>query len=201
RLVDVLADEERQHQLPGLDRGLRHHPAQRRSRPQTARPHQGTRDSGNLGRLLAHDGYFARALRRDAGLRSEGLATGSPAPIIDSRRAAPNSASASTSTSTSGFGAITSTRRPCSSAVFAVAGPMTAITVDGCGLPAMPTRLRTVEDEVKTTASNLPVLIASRVSGGGGAARTVRYAVTSSHSQPRSIRPATRFSVAMSARG
>jgi hypothetical protein len=30
---------------------------------------------------------------------------------------------------------------------------MHAITVDGCGLPAMPTRLRTVEDDVKTTAS------------------------------------------------
>ena len=55
-----------------------------------------------------------------------------------------------------------------------MAGPITAITVDGCGLPAMPTRLRTVEDEVKTTASNLPVLIASRVGAGGGAARTVR---------------------------
>ena len=55
-----------------------------------------------------------------------------------------------------------------------MAGPITAITVDGCGLPAMPTRLRTVEDEVKTTASNLPVLIASRVGAGGGVARTVR---------------------------
>ena len=82
-----------------------------------------------------------------------------------------------------------------------MAGPITAMIVDGCGLPAMPTRLRTVEDEEKTTASNLPLLIASRVGAGGGVARTVRYAVTSSHSQPRSIRPATRFSVAMSARG
>ena len=44
-----------------------------------------------------------------------------------------------------------------------------AITVDGCGLPAMPTRLRTVDEDVKTTASNLPVLIASRVGAGGGA--------------------------------
>jgi hypothetical protein len=59
-------------------------------------------------------------------------------------------------------------------AVLAVAGPITAITVDGCGLPAMPTRLRTVEDDVNTTASNLPDLIASRVGAGGGAARTVR---------------------------
>ncbi len=56
----------------------------------------------------------------------------------------------------------------------AVAGPMQAITVTLCGLPAMPTRLRTVEDEVKITASKPPPLIASRVSAGGGAARTVR---------------------------
>ena len=35
--------------------------------------------------------------------------------------------------------------------------------VEGCGLPAMPTRLRTVEDEVNTTASNLPRL--DRVAG------------------------------------
>ena len=82
-----------------------------------------------------------------------------------------------------------------------MAGPITAITVDGCGLPAIPTRLRTVEDEVNTTASNLPVLIASRTGAGGGAARTVRYAVTSSTSQPSSIRPAASVSVAMSARG
>src|SRR3954470_24315420 len=47
--------------------------------------------------------------------------------------AGPRSASASTSSSTSGFEASTSTRRPCSSAVFAVAGPITALTVDGCG--------------------------------------------------------------------
>src|ERR687886_155616 len=102
---------------------------------------------------------------------------------------------------TDGFEATTSTRRPCSSHVFWVAGPIAAITVPGCGLPAMPTRLRTVEEDVKTTASNLPVLIASRVGAGGGAARTVRYAVTSSTSQPRSWSPATRVSVAISARG
>ena len=48
------------------------------------------------------------------------------------------------------------------------------MTVAACGLPAMPTRLRTVEDEVKTTASNLPLLIASRTGAGGGVARTVR---------------------------
>ncbi len=51
---------------------------------------------------------------------------------------------------------------------------MHAITVDACGLPAMPTRLRTVEDEVKTTASKPPPLIASRIGAAGGAARTVR---------------------------
>ena len=54
---------------------------------------------------------------------------------------------------------------------------------------------------MKTTASNRPVLIASRTDAAGGAARTVRYAVTSSTSQPMSCRPATRVSVAMSARG
>ena len=70
-----------------------------------------------------------------------------------------------------------------------------------CGLPAIPTRLRTVEEEVKQTASNPPVLIISLVSAGGGAARTVRYAVTSSISQPRSRRPSDNVSVAISARG
>ena len=100
--------------------------------------------------------------------------TGCPESSSDARRLAPKSASASTTASTDGSGASTSTRRPCSSAVFAVAGPITAMIVEVCGLPAMPTRLRTVEDEVNTTASNLPVLIASRVAAGGGAARTVR---------------------------
>ncbi|CAB4935547.1 unannotated protein [freshwater metagenome] len=38
----------------------------------------------------------------------------------------------------------------------------------------MPTRLRTVEDEVKQTASKPPPLIASRTAAAGGAARTVR---------------------------
>ena len=51
---------------------------------------------------------------------------------------------------------------------------MQAMTVTLCGLPAMPTRLRTVEDEVNSTASKPPPLIASRVSAGGGEARTVR---------------------------
>ena len=78
---------------------------------------------------------------------------------------------------------------------------MTPITVTACGLPAIPTRFRTVEDEVNRTASKPPPLIASRTGAGGGAARTVRYAVTSSASQPRSISRASSVSVAMSARG
>ena len=56
----------------------------------------------------------------------------------------------------------------------AVCGPMTAITVTVCGLPAMPIRFRTVEDEVNSTASKPPPLMASRTGAGGGAARTVR---------------------------
>ena len=51
---------------------------------------------------------------------------------------------------------------------------MQAMTVTLCGLPAMPTRFRTVDDDVNSTASNPPPLIASRVSAGGGEARTVR---------------------------
>ena len=38
---------------------------------------------------------------------------------------------------TDASGARTSTRSPCSSAVFAVAGPIHATTVDACGLPAV----------------------------------------------------------------
>ena len=70
-----------------------------------------------------------------------------------------------------------------------------------CGLPAMPTRFFTVDAEVKQTASKPPVLIMSRVSGAGGAARTVRYATTSSTSQPFSFRPSTSRSEPRSARG
>jgi hypothetical protein len=72
---------------------------------------------------------------------------------------------------------------------------------EACGLPAMPTRLRTVDDDVNSTASKPPVLMASRTSAAGGAARTVRYAVTSSTAQPSSSNPADSVSVAMSARG
>ena len=56
----------------------------------------------------------------------------------------------------------------------AVAGPMQPMTVLAWGFPAIPTRLRTVELLVNRTASKPPVLIASRISAEGGAARTVR---------------------------
>ena len=58
-----------------------------------------------------------------------------------------------------------------------------------------------MDEDVNSTASKPPDLMASRISAGGGAARTVRYAVTSSTSQPRSVSPAASVSVAMSARG
>ena len=51
---------------------------------------------------------------------------------------------------------------------------MTAMTVTECGLPAIPIRFLTVEDEVNSTASKPPPLIASLIGAGGGAARTVR---------------------------
>src|SRR5690606_32050441 len=108
--------------------------------PGGLRPYDATQTSSRT------DYYFAAAFRRPEALRSDGRVTGWPDSISAARRAAPKSASASTRTSTSGLEAITSTRRPCSSAVLAVAGPMTAMTVEGCGLPAMPTRLRTVDE-------------------------------------------------------
>ena len=189
----------RQHELPGLERGLGDHAPQRRRRPQPAGPDDGSGRARLARRLRSRAATVDSAARGRlaVGRLGDGLAGLEQR----ARRVAPKSASASTSASTSGLAARTSTRRPCSSAVLAVAGPITAMIVDGCGLPAMPTRLRTVDDDVNTTASNLPDLIASRTGAGGGVARTVRYAVTSSHSQPRSTRPATRFSVAMSARG
>ena len=106
------------------------------------------------------------------GLRSR--AASGPTLPSSPRCSAANSASALASEATVASGATTSTRRPSSSAVSAVFGPMHAMTVVACGLPAMPTRLRTVEDEVNTTASNPPPLMASRIGAGGGAARTVR---------------------------
>ena len=169
--VGALADEHRQHQLarPRSD-GLGDQPAQRRACAAAGRGRDRSRDSAiGRGSLRASDlaarGRLAlgRPGDRLAGLEHRGPTRGTEVgERVDEhldRRAS---------------GASTSTRRPCSSAVLAVAGPITAITVEGCGLPAMPTRLRTVEDDVNTTASNLPVLIASRVGAGGGAARTVR---------------------------
>ena len=76
--------------------------------------------------------------------------------------------------------------------------PRTGQRID---LPVAGGGWRTVELDVKHTASKPPVLIISRVAAGGGAARTVRYAVTSSISQPRSRNPSASVSVAMSARG
>ena len=58
--------------------------------------------------------------------------------------------------------------------VAAVAWPMAAMIEAACGLPAMPIMFRTADDDVNTTASNMPVLMRSRISAGGGAARTVR---------------------------
>src|SRR6516225_3659654 len=84
-----------------------------------------------------------------------------------SRRPAPYSATASTSAAIDGLGAVTSTRSPNSAAVLAVCGPITPITVTACGLPAMPTRFRTVDDEVNSTASKPPPLMASRIGAGG----------------------------------
>ena len=63
---------------------------------------------------------------------------------------------------------------PSSRAVAAAMGPIQAMMVRWCGLPAIPTRLRTVDEEVKHTASKPPDLIMSRISALGGAARTVR---------------------------
>ena len=72
------------------------------------------------------------------------------APSSDSAAAArAYSASASTSAPTAAVSGCTSTRSPNSAALAAVCGPMPATTVRACGLPAMPTRLRTVEDDVK----------------------------------------------------
>ena len=60
----------------GVTARLGDHPAQGRRGAQAARPDHGARDPGDVGRLLAHRSYLAPALRRDAGLRSDGLATG-----------------------------------------------------------------------------------------------------------------------------
>src|SRR5690625_7500888 len=70
------------------------------------------------------------ALRRaEPRRRCEGRVAGSPAPSIAVRRLDPYSASEAACTSTEGSGASTSTRRPSSSAVLTVAGPLQAAPV------------------------------------------------------------------------
>src|ERR1017187_9755923 len=199
RLADSFLDEQRQHQVGRLDAGLGDEAPKRRGAAQPARPCCGKLGGhcGSWGYLSA--GYLRR--RRAPRRRSLGFRTGSPAATAASRMLAPYSASASTRAVAEGFVAVTSTRSPNSAAVRAVCGPITAITVTACGFPAMPIRFRTVDDEVNRTASKPPPLIASRIGAGGGAARTVRYAVTSSASQPSSVSLATSVSVAISARG
>src|SRR5665811_35747 len=103
----------------------------------------------------------------------------------DSRRRNANKASASARSAPVGAFASTSTRSPCASHSLAVAGPIAATIVAACGLPAMPTKLRTELDEENSTASYAPALIPSRMTAGGGAARTVRNAVTVSYTHLR----------------
>ena len=100
-----------------------------------------------------------------------------------------------------GLAASTSTRSPCSSAVFAVAGPMQATTVVACGLPAMPTRLRTVELDGEDDRVELAAL--DRLAHLGGRRRRPHGAVGGDvvDLPAEACRPATRVSVAMSARG
>ena len=185
--VDALLDEHRQDQVGRVQPHVRDEPAQRRGPPQPARPG---------GREAALTARSADVERRRAG--SSSAAASRPRTPAWPPRTRPARRPACRPPRPRGS---TSERSPNSRAVAAVCGPMQATTVRACGLPAMPTRLRTVEDEVKQTASKPPDLIASRISAGGGAARTVRYAVTSSISQPRSRSPAASVSVAMSARG
>ena len=152
--------EHRQHQLA---RPQASSPRPAAASPACVRRRRG-REAGkpaisNRPALRSPDG----AGRAPLGRLRDGLAGLDQLQPSDARRSRPTLRRAS---STDGVDASTSTRSPCSSHVFAVAGPIAAITVEACGLPAMPTRLRTVEDDVNTTASNLPDLIASRVGAG-----------------------------------
>ena len=197
RLGQPLLDEHRQRPArPGATPGLGDQPPHRRRAAQPARAgSRGTTwqalledDSAEAQRGRALHLRAAALLGRHGGqllAQLDGVRRRAPRPGRAPRRAAAGRRPAGRTPSRS--------RRS--------SGPITATTVRACGLPAMPTRLRTVEDEVKSTASKPPDLIASRISAGGGAARTVRYAVTSSTSQPRSVSPAASVSVAMSARG
>ena len=121
RGVEPLAHEQRQHETGRVQPGLGDEPTQRRRAPQPPR---------TLGRE-AHDQV---ALRRAPPRRLLGRQTGSPCSSAARRSESPCSASASASAATDGVSARTSTRRPCSSAVFAVAGPMHATTVRGVRL-------------------------------------------------------------------
>src|SRR5699024_3783759 len=96
-----------------------------------------------------------------------GLRTGLPASIASRRFSTPYCPSAFAKARTEAFGAMTSTRSPNSMAVFSVSGPITAIAVVLCGLPAIPTRFRTVEEEVNSTASKAPPLSPPGWAGAG----------------------------------
>lgn len=136
-----------------------------------------------------------------ATLTDAGSSYAAAATAPSARNRAACSASASTSGPTAAVSGCTSTRSPSSAAVSAVFGPMHLAMVRACGLPAVPTRLRTVELEVKQTASKPPVLIISRVSAGGGAPRAVRYAIDVLDLPAALHQASASVSVAMSARG
>ena len=152
----------------GLDRGLGDQRRIAGVDPQPARA--GRRDAccrsatASITPMITPDG-------RGLALRWDGLTTGSPA-AIEASRGRPRSWPGRrpdrprTAWRRSRRPAARAPRRSSPSAVRCRPG-----SCAGCGLPAMPTRLRTVEDEVNTTASNLPVLIASRTAAGrrGGA--------------------------------
>ena len=74
-----LADEHRQHELSGLERRLGDQPAQGRGGAQPTRPDHGADRPGD-GVAGREDPFVAHrdeeALRRVAGLRSDGFATG-----------------------------------------------------------------------------------------------------------------------------
>ena len=112
--------------------------------------------------------------RRAPRRRSLGLRTGSPASIAASRIPAPCSPERLHQGGDRGL--VGHDVHPQAELRGGLGGLRTdhAITVTACGLPAMPIRFRTVEDEVNSTASKPPPLIASRIGAGGGAARTVR---------------------------
>ena len=164
RLADALLDEQRQDQVgrvqPGLARPAGAAPGVRRSRRGRT-----TRESALIELLLTSRAWSARLA---AGSRGGARWAGSPA-RRPPRRVPPGRAELGQrlrQPCTDGSGPCTSTRRPYSSAVFAVGGPMHGDHRDGVRLARDPTRLRTVEDEVNSTASKPPPLIASRIVGG-----------------------------------